>query len=376
MSTYWPRPLPTGRWNPLTAAFVSCALMLCCLAASIGPADAEDAAAPQEIVVATKEAPPFAMKAEDGQWTGIAIELWNRIGAKLGMHTSFKEYKTVPEMLAAVTDGSANAAIAAITVTSDREKAVDFTQPYFKSGLGVAVPANKEIEWFSILRGIFRPRFFEAVGVLIGIAALVGAVIWLLERHHTEHFSKDAKGLGTGLWWSASAMTQAAAADKAPHTLFGRLLGMLWMIASIIIIASFTAGITSQLAAQQLQAAVRTSADLSVARTGSVPSTSAFQYLKGQHVDARAYPDVTAGLEALNAGKLDAFVYDRPILVWNVHKGFADGVTVLDKAFAGEFYAIALAEGSPLRTKIDVAMVDELRSSWWRDLVQRYLGAE
>ncbi len=81
----------------------------------------------------------------------------------------------------------------------------------------MAAPANKEIEWFSILRGIFTPRFFEAVGVLIGIAALVGFLIWFLERHDTEHYSKDARGLGTGLWWSASAMTQAAAADKPPR---------------------------------------------------------------------------------------------------------------------------------------------------------------
>src|SRR5271163_4209000 len=249
--------LTRRRRAPLAAAAL---FVLACLASAVAPAQAQNAApAPADIIVATKEAPPFAMK-QDGQWTGIAIELWSRIAEKLGLHATFREYQTVPEMLAAVADGSANAAIAAITVTSEREKTVDFTQPYYESGLGVAVPAKKEIDWLSILRNIFTPRFFVAVAVFIGVSALIGALIWFVERHETEHFPKNAKGLGTGLWWPASAMTQAAAADKAPATLLGRLLGMLWMIASIIIIASFTAGITSQLAAQRLESAVRTSA--------------------------------------------------------------------------------------------------------------------
>jgi ABC-type amino acid transport substrate-binding protein len=126
------------------------------------------------MVVATKDAPPFAFKGPDGQWTGIAIELWERIADKLAVHSSFKEYGTVPDMLAAVADGSANTAVAAITVTSEREKTADFTQPYYGSGLGVAVPTNKEIEWLStfalenyaialLLNSTLRTKIDEAI---------------------------------------------------------------------------------------------------------------------------------------------------------------------------------------------------------------------
>jgi polar amino acid transport system substrate-binding protein len=330
--------------------------------------------AAKEIVVATKEAPPFAMKSESGEWTGISIELWRRIGEKLNLHTTFREYPTVPDMLGAVADGGAGAAIAAISVTADREQKVDFSQPFYASGLGVAVPKNGQIDWFMILRNVLTLRFLEAIGILISAAILVGSLIWFIERRHTDHFSHDAKGLGTGLWWSASAMTQAAAADKAPATLWGRLLGMLWMISSIIVIASFTAGMTSQLAAQRLAAAVRTSTDLASVRTGSVIKTSAFDRLDAQHIDPRPYPDVNAGLAAVKAGKLDAFVYDRPILEYDVRKGFRDDVQVQDKLFARENYAIALPLGSPLREKIDVVMLEALADPWWGDLLQHYLG--
>jgi polar amino acid transport system substrate-binding protein len=156
----------------------------------------------------------------------------------------------------------------------------------------------------------------------------------------------------------------------------GRLLGILWMISSILIIASFTAGLSSQLAAQRLAAAVRTSADLAAVRTGSVSSTSAFDTLVKDDIDPRPYPNVTTGLGALKAGKLDAFVYDRPIIEFNVRKGFRDDVEVLDKIFARENYAIAVPLGSPLRLDLDVAMLEEMRGPWWGEVLQRYLGAE
>ncbi|MCS0460101.1 transporter substrate-binding domain-containing protein [Rhizobium favelukesii] len=33
----------------------------------------------------TKEAPPFAMKDADGNWSGISIELWREVAQKLGL---------------------------------------------------------------------------------------------------------------------------------------------------------------------------------------------------------------------------------------------------------------------------------------------------
>ncbi len=328
------------------------------------------------LLIGTKEAPPFAMKAPDGTWTGISIELWSHIAEKLGLHATFREYKTVPDMLRATADGTLDAAISAITVTSQREQSVDFTQPFYASGLGIAVPMQREIEWLPILRSFFTARFAQAIGVLVAAAVTVGAVIWLFERRHTEHFAGGSRGLGTSLWWSASAMTQAAASDKAPATLAGRAMAIAWMIASVIIIASFTAGITSQLTAKQMVNRVRGPSDLTMVRTGSVAATSGLEYLRSEHVSARVYDTAEAGLEALKQGKLDAFVYDKPLLTWTARKDFLDDVEVLDTLFDRQNYAIAVPAGSGLRTRINVAMIDGLREPWWRDVLIRYLGRD
>ncbi len=331
---------------------------------------------PRAVVVGTKEAPPFAMKAPDGTWTGISIELWRHIAEKLNLQTTFREFKTVPDLLQATADGTLDASIAAITVTSERERQVDFTQPFYATGLGIAVPAHREIEWLPILKSFLTLRFLTAVSILIGAAIVVGTLIWLLERRHTEHYANGHRGLGTGLWWTASAMTQAAAPDKAPATLLGRALAMVWMIISVVIIASFTAGTTAQITSKTLLSRVRGEYDLLAVRTGTVAATSALDYLGSQHVSSRSFASAEDGLKALKAGRLDAFVYDKPLLEYVVRKEFADELSVLAITFDHQNYAIAVPPHSDLRTRIDLVMIDDLRTTWWTDMLARYLGRE
>nr|WP_294523708.1 transporter substrate-binding domain-containing protein [uncultured Rhodopila sp.] len=359
---------------PLEGGIRRLAALAIVLLILLAPAQAQPPS--RDVIIGIKEAPPFVIKAPDGTWTGISIELWTRIAEKLGLRTTFREYQTVPDLLRATADGTLGASIAAITVTSEREQTVDFTQPYFATGLGIAVPMQKEIEWLPILQSFFTVRFLQAVGVLIAAAVSVGSVIWLFERRHTEHFAGGVRGLGTGLWWSASAMTQSAASDKAPATLVGRAMAITWMIASVIMIASFTAGITSQLTAKQIANRVRGPSDLTMVRTGSVAATAAVDYLRSQHVSARVYTSAEAGMAALRQGKLDAFVYDKALLTWIARKDFAEDVEVLDTLFDRQNYAIAVPIGSPLRTRIDVVMIDDLRDSWWHDVVSSYLGRD
>jgi polar amino acid transport system substrate-binding protein len=37
----------------------------------------------QELVIGTKVAAPFAMKAEDGTWRGISVDLWRHIADQM-----------------------------------------------------------------------------------------------------------------------------------------------------------------------------------------------------------------------------------------------------------------------------------------------------
>jgi ABC-type amino acid transport substrate-binding protein len=359
-------------WAKALAVLVSVAFTCDCSHAQ--PLLVSNPAIPdREFVIATKETPPFAMKQQDGTWNGISIDLWRRVAERLHLRYRFVERATVQELVDGAADGSFDAAMAAVTVTAKREQAVDFTQPFYATGLGVAVSLS-ENRWRSVFRALLSFGFFQAVLALLGIAMCVGVVIWLLERRRTEHFGGGARGLGTSFWWSAIAMTQAGASQNAPATLSGRIVAIGWMIASVIAIAVFTAGITSTLTRRELQGVVHNTNDLRSVRVGALTGSSAVDYLDRQRISHRGFASTQDGLTALQAGTIDAFVYDKPILTWTVLHDFSTTLRMLDLVLDTQNYAIVLPKGSPLRNVLNAPLLEETESDWWQQTLFQYLG--
>jgi ABC-type amino acid transport substrate-binding protein len=156
----------------------------------------------------------------------------------------------------------------------------------------------------------------------------------------------------------------------------GRLIAVAWMAASVTAIAVFTAGITTHLTTRQLEGAVHGVADLRSVRVGAVVATASLGYLAREQIRFRTYPDTETGLKAVKTGRLDAFVYDRPLLSWLTKKGHEDSIQVLDVTFDQQSYAIALPNNSALRVPIDRALLAIMGTQWWRDLDKEYLGTE
>ena len=329
----------------------------------------------RELVIGTKVAPPFAMKSEEGAWRGISIDLWRRVADQMHLRYRFQE-TTLQGLTDGVAEGSLDAAVAALTVTVPRLRLVDFTQPFYSTGLGIAVTTSAPITWWPIVGNVFSLGFLRAVAVLLAVSLAVGVALWLVERRHNEHFGAHRRGLGSSVWWSATAMTQGggAAGEKVPVTLPGRLLAITWMVASVIVVASFTAALTSQLTLKQLRGTVHGEGDLRYVRVGAVAGTETTEYLDREHVVHRAFADPEAGLSALENGQIDALVYDRPLLLWLVNRRFSGSLQVLDATFDPQEYAIALPQGSKLRIPINLALVDAVRSDWWRETLLAYLG--
>jgi polar amino acid transport system substrate-binding protein len=354
------------------------AVAMAVVLAQASPARAQTPGPPaeaRELVVGTKLAPPFAIKADDGTWRGIGIDLWRRIASQTHLRYRFQE-TTLKGLTDGVAEGSLDAAVAALTVTVPRLRLVDFTQPFYSTGLGIAVASNAGITWWPIVGNVFSLGFLRAIAVLFAVSLAVGVVLWLVERRHNEHFGAHRRGLGSSVWWSAVAMTQggSAAGEKVPVTLPGRLLAIIWMVASVIVIASFTAALRSQLTLKQLRGTVHGEADLRYVRVAAIAGTERTEYLDRERISYQAFADAEAGLSALQKGQVDALVYDRPLLLWLVNGRFFSSLQVLDATFDLQVYAIALPQGSELRMPINLALLDAIRSDWWQETLFAYLG--
>ncbi len=326
------------------------------------------------LVVGTKVAPPFALEGEDGRWRGIAIELWSEVAQRLGIRYRLVE-TDLPHLISGLEDGSLDASVAALTVTSARERRVDFTHSFYSSGLGIAVAADRAGGWSSIWRRVADPRLLTVIGSLVLVLFGAGLLVWLFERRaNPGQFPPDARGLGAAFWWSAVTMTTVGYGDKAPVSLGGRIVGLFWMFAGILMISSFTAAIASSLTVAQLATKVQGPEDLPRARVSTVAASTSERYLDSRNLHHESFATAREALAALAAGRVDAMVYDRPILRYMTLHG-EGSLTVLPQTFARQDYAVALPQGSELREPIDRALLATIEDPAWRNVLERYVGA-
>ena len=345
-------------------------LLMACLCICV----ASVSAAP--LTVAVKASPPFSFQNGD-RWDGVSVELWEQIAEQAGYEYRFRPYKTVSDMLAAVELGQADVAIGAISVTADRERRLDFTQPMYRGGLGIATRTEAS-GWMTTLRGLFSWKFFSAVLALGLVLLLVGLLVWMFERKkNPEQFGGSiGQGIGSGFWWSAVTMTTVGYGDKAPVSTAGRVIGLVWMFVSIITISGFTAAIASSVTVNQLQTRVAGAGDLPRVDTAVVENTSGEQWLVGEGLNYRPYPNLEKAMRAVVLGELDALVADAPVMRYMLRERETSQVLVLPKLVREESYAFAVANGSQLREPIDQAMLDIVPSQDWRLVLNRYLGAD
>ena len=333
-----------------------------------------DNAQSDPMIIATKDAPPFAFVGGDGEWTGIAIEAVNAIVADLGRTVEWRE-DTLDGMLAAVAAGDVDAAAAAITITPAREARLDFTFPYYTTGLGIAVDPNAGNGWFRVVRNLFTWQFAVAIATLSAVLLLAGAAVWAFERGHNDEFPKDpARGLGDGFWWAAVTMTTVGYGDKAPRTTGGRIVGLIWMLTAMLIVASFTAAIAAALTVGSLGTPVQSIADLKNYRIGVVRGTTGAEEMAGRGMRTVRFDTLADGFDALLDGRLGAFVYDKPLMQYMALQEYEGAVLILEDTIGRQDYGIALPTGSPLREPMNRALLKYLRSDDWARVQTRYLG--
>jgi len=343
-----------------------------------GPAAAQQQAQgqqPQKLRVGAVTASPFVMKERDGEWGGLAFELWERIAADAGLEFEIEQVE-LKDLFDKVGRGELDVGIGALSITPGREAVVDFTHSYYSTGLAIATQPGTS-GFFALMSNLFSLQFLYAIGLLVAVLLGIGVLFWLFERKvNKEQFGgKPIHGIGSGLWLSAVTMTTVGYGDKAPVTLGGRIVALVWMFAALIVISTFTGAIASALTVNRLAGTVQGPDDLPNVRVGSREATSSAGWLTRERISYRNFESVEAGLSAVANNQIDAFVFDAPLMQYLVKTQYKDGrVEILPGVFARQEYGFALQEGSPIRERINQALLRTTASDSWRDLVFESIG--
>ena len=325
-----------------------------------------------------KPIPPFVYT--DGPIPrGFSIDLWNEISEVIGVRTEFVVEETVQNLLSLAEEGSVDAAIAAVTINSDREALVDFSHPYYRSGLRIGVPLRHGPTLFSTIGRFLSLDLFAMLAMLTMLTTLTlvaAHLLWLIERGvNPECFpARYVPGVGEALWWSVATIITGGCENKAPVSLFGRLVAVAWMLGCIVLVAAFTATLSSQMTAESVAGAISGPDGLPGRTVATVRDSSAVKSLRSLRASVREFPDLAAAMAGVSDGKADALVFDAPVLSHAVNEDPRSPIRLVGPLFEHQDYGIVLPRGSKLRKSVNQALLTLVEQGKIAELNVRWFG--
>ena len=328
--------------------------------------------------VVTKRFEPLVIY-RDNKYVGFSVELWERIAQSLGLEYELYGVNTIAKLLDEVARGAADVAIAGISITVKREQVLDFSHAFYETGLQIMVRESSG----SVLREVtsrvfgvlFSRELFYGVSFFFVILLIASHIIWALERRHNPQFPRRyPQGLWQSIWWAVVTVTTVGYGDKTPKGTVGRLFGLVWILAGYFVFAYFTASVTSTVTVQELHGLINGPQDLFGKKVATVEKSTAADYLAEQGILAVTVDDVPQAYPLLESGKVDAIVYDAPVLQHYATRSGKGKVRVVGLLFEEQNYGIAIQVESPYREAINIALLELIENGAYEEVSKKWFG--
>ena len=141
------------RSAPARLAVLFAALLITLLGVGLLNATAAHAQDETYVIATDTTFAPFEFQDEEGKFVGIDMDLLRDIAEDQGFEVDIKPLG-FDAALQAVQANQVDGVIAGMSITDDRKKVFDFSDPYFESGVQMAVlETNNDIKDYEDLRG-------------------------------------------------------------------------------------------------------------------------------------------------------------------------------------------------------------------------------
>lgn len=330
--------------------------------------------AAQVLDVSTVTRPPFSMT-KNGADTGFSIELLAALSDKLGWEYRIKRHDGFGDMLESVSGGAADLAIANISITAAREITMDFSQPIFESGLQIMVHKDGT-GTPPLIRALFSADLLLAIGLAFVVLVGGGMLMWHFERRAQPYFDRPmSEAWFPSFWWALNLVVNGGFEERVPRTLFGRLFGVLLVVSSLFVVSVFVAKITSAMTVDAITGSINSVNDLYGQQVATIGDSTAAGFLDRRDIDYSAYGGLDTMLAAFEAGKVDAVVFDAPILsYYATHEG-RELAALASGVFLRENYGIVFPTGSPLLEDVNQALLALREDGTYEAIHRKWFGA-
>jgi ABC-type amino acid transport substrate-binding protein len=327
------------------------------------------------ILVGYTHAAPFLV--QDGEnLDGLNIWLWEQVAKNLKLN-----YKLIPmafpDMLDSLKTGGIDVSINPLTITSERSKQMEFTHSFFASNATAVVARVSSFEKLVIfLKGFFNINFIRGLLLLICIIFSFGILGWFFERkENPETFRYGARGIWDGVWWSAVTLTTVGYGDKAPKTKMGKVSALVLMFGGLLFISGLTASIASSLTVNQLTNNPEGFNEFKERKVGTIQKSGTEVFLQEHFFkDIKTYSTVVDGLKDVKNGRIEAFLYDEPILKYRIQKDSSlHSLEIMPLQFDVQFYAFALHKSHTLlEQRISQQILNIKETKQWEVVLVEY----
>jgi polar amino acid transport system substrate-binding protein len=315
---------------------------------------------------------------EGGKLTGFSGDLWRSIGEELKTPWTPVVKPSVKDLLSEIRSGNADLGIAAVSITAERNEEFDFSQPIIEAGLSILVRdqtgGGAMPSFFSV---VFSPALLQLLGLALLLVLIPAHIVWFAERNREDGLVENRAyfpGILKACWWAAG--TLGAQADEMPRSVLGRIVALFWMFGSIAFVAYFTAALTTSLTVQQLQGNIRGPEDLPGKRVATTTGSTSATYLRQKKARVQEFSQIDQAYDALLHSKVDAVVFDAPVLMYYAHHDGKGRVQVAGDVFRKESYGIVFPAGSPLRKRVDSALLKLREDGTYQEIYNRWFSSE
>jgi len=331
-----------------------------------------------ELRVATFIAPPSVME-QNGTLTGFSVDLWNAIAARLKLKTSYQVMPDVSHLEEAMRSKNADLTLGLI-ITSARDEVFDFSIPTLQAGLQIMVrDTGEKAQTANPLSDLLRLLFSRTTVLWLGMAILIvlipAHVVWFLDRRQEDSMLSNRNyfpGIFEVIYWGLSSLTSQA--QTMPRHWVARALSIFWMFTSVVFVALYTAQLTTTLTVEQIRGAIEGPGDLPGKPVATLANSTATDYLRAQNAQVQEFATTDQMFKALQDKKVDAVVTAAPLLLYYAAHEGKGLVKTVGPEFNTAPAAIMVQLDSPLRRKINVALIALRDNGTYQQIYDKWFG--
>ncbi|CAF1370247.1 unnamed protein product [Adineta ricciae] len=323
---------------------------------------------------------------ENVQLVGFILDFIDRLQTVTGFIPELvlaPSNTTYGGMIQAVVDNVYDIVIGDITVTSTRREIVDFSTPFYDNTFSVIIKKDStvKLDYFSYLKPFSRNVWLTLLG-----AWLYAAIIfWILERNINDSLREKSTmcSIMLSIWYSLCTIV-GFGVEFAVQTAAGRILTFGLYMLSIVLVATYTANLASDLTLLKSQGIISGIDDL---KNGKIPFSrigilvnSSFEdyFLREISSGSRNYYPLKEQNEIytnLIENRIDASIMDTGILQYVTNTLYCD-LTLVGATFNPNVYAIVIPKQWLYTRTMDVQILALKEAGFLNDLITKWFQGQ